>query len=268
MFKNFRYLVVAALIFSLFTVATIQRVCAAEKQISTAAGAAAADAGISAAMESFKKDFPNTPVTEVRTSPIEGLYEILSDETILYYYPKNGHVIVGGMWSKEGKDLTGERRNELISARDELMSARAKDLPLEKAVRIGKGKKQIIEFTDPDCPFCRKADEYLKGRQDVTRYVFLLPIKQLHPDAEKKARYILCQKEPGKALEEVMGGKIDGKPYEVCDSKKVEEHIQAFADIGRTMNIKGTPMLIVNGHTVRGANIALTEQFLNEGNTK
>jgi len=52
----------------------------------------------------------------------------------------------------------------------------AKTLPLEKAVKIGDGKKVVIEITDPDCPFCRTASEYFSKKTDVIRYVFFAPL--------------------------------------------------------------------------------------------
>jgi len=53
------------------------------------------------------------------------------------------------------------------------VSAAAADLDLSKALVIGNGPKTVIEFTDPDCPFCRKAASYFANRTDVTKYVFL-----------------------------------------------------------------------------------------------
>ena len=43
-----------------------------------------------------------------------------------------------------------------------------------KAVRIGSGPNTVIEFTDPDNPHGRKAAQFLAGRTDVTRHVFLI----------------------------------------------------------------------------------------------
>jgi len=45
----------------------------------------------------------------------------------------------------------------------------------------------------------------------------------MHPDAPGKVRYILCQNDRAKALEEVMKGKIDGQKYETCKNTEVDE---------------------------------------------
>lgn len=265
MFNNCRRLIIVMCAVCAWHVVSVPEVhseaantgAAGAKTDAGAAVSSAAASDIVTVKESFTKTFQNTPVTEIRPTPVDGMYEVLTNKLILYYFPKTGHIMMGGLWSKEGKDLTGDRYAEI-------MLASVKDLPLDKAVKVGKGKNQVIEITDPDCPFCRKADEYLKGRDDVTRYVFLYPVVQLHPDAEKKSKFILCQKEKKQeeTLEEVMAGKYDGKPYEVCNSKDVDERITLFAEVGRKLNVRGTPMLIVNGHLVNGADIPAIQKYL------
>ena len=41
-------------------------------------------------------------------------------------------------------------------------SAWGETLNLDKALKIGTGKTTIIEFTDPDCPYCRQLHGELK----------------------------------------------------------------------------------------------------------
>ena len=44
--------------------------------------------------------------------------------------------------------------------------AAAAEIDVSKAITIGSGPKTVVEFTDPDCPFCRKASKYFEGRRD------------------------------------------------------------------------------------------------------
>ncbi|MBI4687882.1 MAG: DsbC family protein [Nitrospirae bacterium] len=206
--------------------------------------------------DSFKKNYPNVQLESIKETQIDGLYEVVvQGVSVVYYHPKTGYVFVGEMRSKDGKSFTAERVNELVSAK-------VKKLPLEKAVKIGSGKNTIIEFTDPDCPYCRKMAEYFKKKEDMTRYIFFFPLTHIHPYAEDKAKYILCSKDKGKTYEEVMAGKIDSKKIEPCDDKDVaaalEEHKHAAAGLG----VQGTPMFVVNGQPVRGANVQAIESLL------
>ena len=69
----------------------------------------------------------------------------------------------------------------------------------------------------------------------------------MHPDAKNKVRYILCQRERGKALEEVMKGKIDDGKYETCTNDEVENLIKLHESQAARLGISGTPFFIVDG---------------------
>jgi thiol:disulfide interchange protein DsbC len=50
------------------------------------------------------------------------------------------------------------------------------------------GKKPLIMFTDPDCPFCKKAMEKIQNYNGEYRVVVkYFPLEQIHPGATKKA---------------------------------------------------------------------------------
>jgi len=116
--------------------------------------------------------FPRMQVGEIRQSGIDGLYEVEAGPNILYYYPKSELVVFGEIWNSAGKSLTAERRSEIFSRK-------VRDIPLDKAgLKIGNGKNVVIEFTNPDCNYCRKGYEYMKSRDDVTEYIFFLPFNK------------------------------------------------------------------------------------------
>ena len=165
--------------------------------------------------QALTKTFPGIKVGEIRSSDIPGLYEIEAGSNIIYFYPEKGLLVFGEIWTKDGRNITAEKRAQLSAAR-------LKDLPLDKAVKIGNGRNKVIEFTDPDCPYCRKAAAFFKGRDDVTLYVFFFPLP-IHKDAEAHARYVLCAADKAHALEEVMSGKYD---QEKCGGLRRREGIR------------------------------------------
>jgi hypothetical protein len=79
----------------------------------------------------------------------------------------------------------------------------------------------VVEYTDPDCPFCRKGSEFFRNRRDVTRYVFFNPLP-MHPQAREKAQYVLSAQDKAKAYEEVMSGKLDGRKPEGITSAGIK----------------------------------------------
>lgn len=102
-----------------------------------------------------------------------------------------------------------------------------------------------------------------KSRTDVTKYTFFTPLP-MHPDAPNKVRYILCQNDRAKALEEVMQGKIDSQKYETCTNTEVNDLINLHKSEGAKMGVSATPFFIIDGTVVNGADIPKIEKILNE----
>ena len=164
------------------------------------------------------KEITSINVEAVEKTPLEGIYEIVANKgsIVFYYAPKSELIIFGEIYDKNKKSLTQEKR-------DQLQAQKLTDIPLDKAIKIGTGKNKVIEFTDPDCPYCRQAAEYFKNK-NVTKYVYLIPIAQLHPKAEEKAKYILAAADKVKAYYEVMSGAKDkddlGQPKNIERRKR------------------------------------------------
>ena len=203
------------------------------------------------------KEVTTISVEAVEKTPIEGIYEIVANKggIIFYYAPKSGLIIFGEIYDKNKKSLTQEKH-------DQLQASKLTDIPLDKAIKIGTGKNKVIEFTDPDCPYCRQAAEYFKNK-NVTKYVYLIPITQLHPKAEEKAKYILAAEDKVKAYYEVMSGAKDKDDLSSQKiSKEVNDMYQAQQSIGNKIGITGTPAFWINGKYVPGANIKMFDTLL------
>jgi thiol:disulfide interchange protein DsbC len=224
--------------------------------IVTAAGFSMANDDVRTEKENLMKSFPNLSVDGFRESPLKGLYEITAGEQVFYFSPE-GYLFFGDIWSKDGKNLTAEKRENVAAER-------IKNLPLDKALKIGKGPTQIIEFTDPDCPYCRQVDKFLSKRTDVTRYVYFVPLRKIHPDAEKKARYILSQPDRDKAFHDVFEGVLDGKPISIADGAQ-QQQLEEMEKIAAGIGVRGTPALWIEGAHVNGADIQRITGLLDKG---
>jgi len=213
--------------------------------VTMTASLSAAKENLKVETESLRKSFPNLRVDNVTESPIKGLYEIVAGDQVFYFSP-DGYLMFGELWSKDGKNLTAE-------IRDKVLAEKVRRIPLDKAFKIGSGPHQVIEFTDPDCPYCRKVDEILSKRTDVTRYVFFFPLRQIHPDAEKKVQYILSHKDRERAFREVVSGALDGKP--VPESGNHGAMLEEMEQVAKSVGVRGTPALWIDGTAVNGADI-------------
>lgn len=138
--------------------------------------------------------------------------------------------------------------------------AEATNLEFEKAITIGNGPKTVVEFTDPDCPYCRKASKYFEGRSDVTRHIFFYPLP-MHPKAKEKIQYVLSQQDKAKAYHMMMSGTLDRRPNFETNSRGVklqEEHLE----IAKKNNIDATPTFLINGRIIEGFDLKKIEEAL------
>ncbi|OPY65154.1 MAG: putative thiol:disulfide interchange protein DsbC precursor [Syntrophorhabdus sp. PtaU1.Bin050] len=206
--------------------------------------------------ETFKKMFPQIQVEGITQTGIKGVYEVVSHNQIGYFAPEPGYLLLGEIIDKNGVNITANRRNEVIASK-------TKSLPLDKALKIGEGKNTIIEFTDPDCPYCRKASALLRQKTDVTRYVFFFPLP-MHADAENKVRYIFCSSDRVKAYEEAMQGKLDDQKYDTCRKQEAKDLLKIHKEAGEKIGINSTPFFIVNNKPISGANMPQINEALKQ----
>ena len=197
------------------------------------------------AAEQLSRMLPNTMIDGFGPTPIPGLFEVSAGDNLFYFSP-TGHLVFGEIWSKDGRSLTAERREQIVAEK-------LKALPLEKSLTIGHGPRQIIEFTDPD--FCRKVDAFLDVRSDVTRHIFFYPLEGLHPKAAAKARYILCSEDREQAKQEVFAGVWDNKELPAVANDCQETLLNEHWRLGGALGVRGTPTIWVDGIGIKGADL-------------
>ena len=87
---------------------------------------------------------------------------------------------------------------------------------------------------------------------------------QLHPKAEAKVRYVLCAKDQAKAYEEAMTGKLDDMKFTPCEDAAAAELFKTHKETGEKVGGRsiGTPLFMIDGQVVKGANIPQMEKIL------
>lgn len=201
---------------------------------------------------------PGLKIESIRRLPQADLYEVVHNGRRIFYTDANGDL---GLF---GNLIDLKTRSNLTEARqDELNVVDFSRLPLDKAiVKVkGKGTRKVAVFSDPDCPFCKRLENELKSVDDVTVYVFLLPLPQLHPDAPRKARGVWCAADPVQAWDALM---LEGKDPPVA-AESCKDPIGDIARLAEEFGIQGTPGLVFpSGRLVPGAiGAQQIEQFLN-----
>lgn len=195
----------------------------------------------------LKEMYPKTQFSSVKTTPIQGIYEVLMGQNITYVHENGRYFIFGAMYDmQEQLDLTAQSRASIEKLAYQ-------DLPFKNAIKIvkgngGQGKREFALFSDPDCPFCRRLEETLAGMNDYTVYVFLYPIKSLHPDAVEVAEKIWCSSNRMKAWNDYTLLGIEPK------AKSCANPVAQNIELAEKMNVRGTPTMIhKDGRRTSGA---------------
>jgi protein-disulfide isomerase len=179
---------------------------------------------------------------------------------------------------------------DAIQAADDKLKADAKDKavqalaahrrevfddPQSPSAGNPKGDVTLVEFFDYRCPYCKQVEpslEKLVGDDHQLRFVFKeFPV--LGPDSEIAARVALAAEKQGKydAFHRAMmttSGHIDEAViYKVAasvgldverlkqdiKSPDIEQELKATLDLGKTLDLDGTPSFIVGDTIVPGA---------------
>ena len=179
-----------------------------------------------------------TKIDEVRTTPMQGLYEVRVGTDVFYTDAQGNYLIQGELIdTKARRNLTEDR----IKA---LTAVKFSDLPLNDAIKVvqGKGERQIAVFADPNCGYCKRFERDMQSVDNVTMHVFLIPI--LSPDSVEKSRNIWCAKDQAKAWQDYML-KGEKSTSATCDTKALERNL-AFA---HKYKITGTPTIVFTDNT-------------------
>ncbi|NPB07675.1 MAG: thioredoxin fold domain-containing protein [Aquificae bacterium] len=138
----------------------------------------------------------------------------------------------------------------------EVVKEIVKELPLDKAVVLGKGERKLIVFVNPDCGHCRREWSHLRKHLDKLRiYAFVVPFAHWGESNLRKVYYILCSEDQQKAFDEVLSGKLDGVeiPKKECDL--LGAHLRAAEIVG----LQAVPLNILpeEGIIIEGASPTL-----------
>jgi protein-disulfide isomerase len=151
-------------------------------------------------------------------------------------------------------------------------------------------KIQIIEFSDFQCPFCKRAAFTLKAslkefRKDIVYYFVNYPLDQscnpgleatLHPTACLAAKAAICANRQGKFWEYhelvfenqkrisrsllvdlAATTRLDGPTFENClTSSDADQILSSEIALGQKAEVRGTPSIFINGRLFRDWNKA------------
>jgi thiol:disulfide interchange protein DsbC len=205
--------------------------------------------------KNLSERIPQIPkIEEITPTPLAGIYELRLSTNEIYYSDAAGNYLIQGnlIDTKSKRNLTEERESKL-SAID------FNALPLKDAIVIvnGNGKRKLAVFEDPNCGYCKRFERDLARVDNVTVYLFLLPV--LGPGSVEKSRNVWCAKDPVTTWRDLMTRDINPANAQ-CNTAAIDRNL----DFARKYKITGTPTLIAqDGARVPGAiNTAQIEKLL------
>jgi thiol:disulfide interchange protein DsbC len=191
-----------------------------------------------------KKVAPTGKITEIKMSPIKGVWQIDVEagegkRGMLYLDFSKKFLIAGQIVPVENLGKQPPARKVDVSK-----------IPLDDAITIGPkdAAKKIIVFDDPDCPYCRELHKIIKQitakRKDIAFALILHPLP-MHKEAYKKSQAILCSKSL-EMLDDAFSGKTVPEPPADCTADAVERSI----GLAKKFEFSGTPTLVREDGTV------------------
>jgi thiol:disulfide interchange protein DsbC len=210
------------------------------------------------AEQQLRQSFTNLQFDDFRLSPVRGpLYQANAGGRMVYYAPESDNVLFAAIYDRNGVNLTA-------LAQDAAARKRLASLDRSQALVMGPpDAPDVVEFTDPDCPYCRALDRYWATKaaegKPVRRHIFF--VTGIHPQAEAKAEHILCAADPEDAFRSIYSGATP-ETLTKCESghARVSAHGKAVAQVG----VSGTPTLILGGRIISGFQQAEIEAFLED----
>lgn len=179
-------------------------------------------------------DFVNAQPT-----PLSGICEVhvrTKGQDRIFYTDSQGEFFLVGQLieGKNGRNLTKEKMEDL----KRLSADEMKHLKSLTAFSVGQGDRTLYFVTDPQCPYCKKAEPILKKMADageITVRFVLFPLA-MHKGAKEQCISLICD---GKGMQEFDSGYLSENQ---CPEglKKVED---AVAFLG-SKEIRGTPAYI------------------------
>ena len=213
--------------------------------IALAIAAPASHADEAAVRATLQRVFPKGTVQVLAKTPVPGLFEAVVDGRVFYVTADGRHILGGPL-----VDVAANRN--LTQARLEEIDAIPFDsLPLDWAFKRvkGNGARKLAIFEDPDCPYCKRLEEALQAIDDVTVYVFLYPIDEIHPQAAEKSRGVWCAKDRLKAWDEVLRTGAVPSADTACDNP-----VDKIVRYAKQHRINGTPTTVLaDGRRLVGA---------------
>ena len=198
-------------------------------------------------LEDIKRVIPEFEGAKaVAPTPIAGLYQVQSDQQIMYITSDLKFAVSGRLMDIENKrDITEPLLREMAFKKFEAdrVAAKlqekdiAKELVKNQANFIkevkGSGKDTLYMVTDARCGFCQRMEQNLDALNDIT--IYRIPVAYLGPDSLRLGNAAWCAKDRVQAWKDIS------KNAAVAQAGECVSPVEDNTKIAKSWKVQGTP---------------------------
>jgi thiol:disulfide interchange protein DsbC len=206
-----------------------------------AISASATDNNAEAKIKQKLQDTLGVSINLFQDSPIEGLYQVLTDRGVIYVTKDASKIFHGNLYDLDNgmKNLT---EAALLGPRVTMLKPFENDMLVYKA----KNEKHVVTvFTDVDCGYCRKLHNQMQAYNDlgITIRYLAFPRAGIPSANADEMNAVWCAKDPLQAM-------TDAKSGQNVKAATCAIDIEKQYRLGMAFGISGTPALILQDGTL------------------
>lgn len=195
-------------------------------------------------MKGLQQVFPDIDITQVNTTPIKNIYEVMIGADVVYMTGDGRFIIKGDLIDMQ------ERRNLSEDLRAQSRVDLLKKIPESEYIEFASkdSKDTIYVFTDIDCGYCRKLHRDVPELNEnaITVRYLAYPRAGIGSSTYKQMTNIWCSEDRPQALTDAKNGKA-------VKARDCKNPVESHYALGRKIGVRGTPAIFLeSGRAVPG----------------
>lgn len=160
---------------------------------------------VEAVKQKLLENFPKVQYEKITYIPDIKLYEVIIKNNDGQKVPTYTNDSLDFLMLTTGELISTKTKQNVTLEREVVRTKEVFNaLPFKETffVKYGNGQRKVAIFSDPDCPFCQQMEKEIANelkKENVTVYYFMNPLKSLHPQADERAKRIMCSSNPSQA---------------------------------------------------------------------